>query len=93
MGFSVLSIVEILYFTSLRPYCAYKKRRKLDAKLLKSKKFVHVQRAWVEKQDGRNGSDIVRNKNIAKELFNYARSFSKQKKALKRNEINYPYFE
>lgn len=37
MGFSVVSIIEILYFISLRPYCASRRDRK---KFMKNVKLV-----------------------------------------------------
>lgn len=41
MGFSVISLIEILYFITFRPYCDHKRKHKKSAKKLNGKETNH----------------------------------------------------
>lgn len=94
MGFSVLSIVEILYFTSLRPFCELRKQKKF---LRKKQNSLHVQKAWYENKNDRKIEGRLKStmntKNAVKGFINYAKSSLTLKKEKNKSNDMYPYFD
>lgn len=92
MGFSVLSIVEILYFLTLRPLCELIKYKKSIQKKRRSVNVIPAQKVQLKSYK----TDLMGTKNTSRELKNYAESLwnvnTKQQAKFPSNKM-YPYLE
>lgn len=93
MGFSVVSIIEILYFVSLRPYCAH--RRFVNKNLKKIKQIEPASKVWyIENDDNNVQKKIAWNKNTEKEttteqsIFPQIKIFGKKYFEIIKNKFN-----
>lgn len=97
MGFSVLSIVEILYFLSFRPCCEHRKRMKFIRKKQTSINLIHAQRPQYENRKENiivtGLKSTMNTKNIAKGFIDYAKSSLTLGKQNNTSNEMYPYFE
>lgn len=72
MGFSAVSIIEIFYFLTIRPYCAARKKLQIHKAVVRSVNIGKPKKIWkVEKETANRFKKITLTPVICKEKYEY----------------------